>query len=346
MPGGAKSSIRATTLGVNDEGEKCVQRTRHRRRQPFTEHRLAMPRRPAVHRRQPCNATADDNATSRRQICWWSRTSTVSRPKFFPSWTEFGVIVFDGDAELYTTTDGRQVRVVCASGRLANADPTNEHAMPAMPTTQPTPPNNAEPTTQASAAAAAVLSPGRARRDDSEEALWSGRKTRFLIEKYKENFRNIGKKGGLRNKKPLFLYMTDALNEEFECSLSVLQVTNKWKSLERAYKRARKNNRKCRQRNCGVEMADIMDKQHHVSPIVTYTQGCKMVREDKETEPEARVQAAAPASQESSAEETAEVQKRKAKDPPLVQLLQELEEIEKKQGCSTHRKKWPCWNVL
>lgn len=47
-----------------------------------------------------------------------------------------------------------------------------------------------------------------------------------------------------RNKKQLFLYMTDALNEEFECSLSVLQVTNKWKSLERAYKRARENNRK------------------------------------------------------------------------------------------------------
>ncbi|KAL3205153.1 hypothetical protein MRX96_040874 [Rhipicephalus microplus] len=181
--------------------------------------------------------------------------------EIFPIVDEFGVIVFDGDAELYATTDnfgkacwticpftdGRQVRVVSASGRLANADPTNEHAMPAMPTTQPTPPNNAEPTMQASAAAAAALSPGRARRDDSEEALWSSRRTRFLIEKYKENFRNIGKKGGLR-------------------------------------------------------------------------------------EPEARVQAAAPASQESSAEETAEVQKRKAKDPPLVQLLQELEEIEKKQG--------------
>ncbi|XP_075722172.1 uncharacterized protein LOC142765304 [Rhipicephalus microplus] len=265
--------------------------------------------------------------------------------EIFPIVDEFGVIVFDGDAELYTTTDGRQVRVVCASGRLANADPTNEHAMPAMPTTQPTPPNNAEPTTQASAAAAAAPSPGRARRDDSEEALWSSRRTRFLIEKYKENFRNIGKKGGLRNKKQLFLYMTDALNEEFECSLSVLQVTNKWKSLERAYKRARENNRKsgsgtveCRFEE---EMADIMDKQHHVSPIVTYTQGCKMVREDKETEPEARVQAAAPASQESSAEETAEVQKRKAKDPPLVQLLRTLEEIEKKQGCSTYRKNGP-----
>ncbi|XP_049268996.1 uncharacterized protein LOC125757442 [Rhipicephalus sanguineus] len=250
--------------------------------------------------------TADDNATSRRQICR-SRTSTVSRLKFFPIVDEFGVIVFDGDAELYTTTDGRQLRVVCTSGRLANADPTNEHVMQAMPTTQTTPPNHAEPTTQASAAAAAALSPGRARRDDSEEALWSGRRTRFFVEKYKENFTNIGKKGGLRNKKQLFLYLTDALNEEFECSLSVLQVTNKWKSLERAHKRTRENNRKsgsgtleCRFEE---EMADIMDKQHHVSPIMTYTQGRKMVREDKETEPEARVQAAAPASQESSAAE-------------------------------------------
>ncbi|KAL3214497.1 hypothetical protein MRX96_034885 [Rhipicephalus microplus] len=89
--------------------------------------------------------------------------------ELFPIVDEFGVIVFDGDAELYTTTGnfgksmldhlsahwpdgdisslpfvsflwllfclfqiGRQVRVVCASGCLANADPTNEHAMPAM----------------------------------------------------------------------------------------------------------------------------------------------------------------------------------------------------------------------
>ncbi|KAL1445443.1 hypothetical protein MTO96_029193 [Rhipicephalus appendiculatus] len=80
------------------------------------------------------------------------------------------------------------------------------------------------PTTQASTAAAAVLHPSRARRDDSDEVLWSGQKTRFLIEKYKENFANIGKKGGLRNKKQLFLYLRDVVNEEFECALCVLQV--------------------------------------------------------------------------------------------------------------------------
>ncbi|KAL3198086.1 hypothetical protein MRX96_001545 [Rhipicephalus microplus] len=33
--------------------------------------------------------------------------------EIFPIVDEFGVIVFDGDAELYTTTDGK-VRVVCA----------------------------------------------------------------------------------------------------------------------------------------------------------------------------------------------------------------------------------------
>ncbi|KAH8036352.1 hypothetical protein HPB51_025693 [Rhipicephalus microplus] len=114
--------------------------------------------------------------------------------EIFPIVDEFRVIVLDGDAELNTTTDGRQVRVVCASGRLAKADPTNEHAMPAMPTTQPTPPNNAEPTTQASAAAAAALSPGHARRDDSKEALWSGRRTRLLI----ENIRRISKTSARR----------------------------------------------------------------------------------------------------------------------------------------------------
>ncbi|KAL1420562.1 hypothetical protein MTO96_004516 [Rhipicephalus appendiculatus] len=194
------------------------------------------------------------------------------------------------------------------------------------------------PTTQASTAAAAVLHPSRARRDDLDEVLWSGQKTRFLIEKYKENFANIGKKGGLRNKKQLFLYLTDVVNEEFECALSVLQVTNKWKSLERAYKRAREHNKKsgsgtaeCRFEE---EMSDLMDKQHHVSPIVTYTQGLKMVREERqEMEPEAPVQdSTGPVSQESRAEGTPEVQQRRPKDPPLVQLLQKLDEIEKSRA--------------
>ncbi|KAL1471258.1 hypothetical protein MTO96_023769 [Rhipicephalus appendiculatus] len=118
---------------------------------------------------------------------------------------------------------GRTVQVVCASGRLTTTDPTKGHLTPT------TPQNHAMLMTQASTAAAAMLHQSRACRNDSDEVLWSGRKMRFLIEKYKENFVNIGK---------------DAVNEEFECSLSVLQVTNKWKSLERVYKRAHKNNKK------------------------------------------------------------------------------------------------------
>ncbi|KAL3209846.1 hypothetical protein MRX96_037655 [Rhipicephalus microplus] len=54
------------------------------------------------------------------------------------------------------------------------------------------------PTTQAATAAAAVLRQNAdqspARRDDPDKVLWSGRKTRFLIDKYKENFGNNGKK--------------------------------------------------------------------------------------------------------------------------------------------------------
>ncbi|KAH7971598.1 hypothetical protein HPB52_000341 [Rhipicephalus sanguineus] len=261
--------------------------------------------------------------------------------ELYPIVDELGVIMLDGDAELYATADGRTLRVVCASGRLTGlttADPTNGRATPATAATPTTPQKCAM---QSSTPTAAVLPQTRARCDDSEEALWSGRRTRFLIQKYKQNFGNIGKKGGLRNKKQLFLYLTDAVNEEFECALSVVQVTNKWKSLARAYKRARENNKKsgsgtaeCRFEE---EMSDLMEKQHHVSPIVTYTQGRKMVREDRlEKEPEATVEVStAPVSQESSAEgtpEVQEVQQRRSKDPPLVQLLRKLDEIEKNRA--------------
>ncbi|KAH7983210.1 hypothetical protein HPB52_010215 [Rhipicephalus sanguineus] len=236
--------------------------------------------------------------------------------EIYPIVDELGVIMLDGDAELYATADGRTLRVVCASGRLTGlttADPTNGRATPATAATPTTPQKCAIPTTQASTPTAAVLPQSRARCDDSEEVLWSGRRTRFLIQKYKENFGNIGKKGGLRNKKQLFLYLTDAVNEEFECSLSVVQVTNKWKSLERAYKRARENNKKsgsgtaeCRFKE---EMSDLMEKQHHGTR--GYSLHCPS---------------------QPGIKGTPEVQQRRSKGPPLVQLLRKLDEIEKNRA--------------
>ncbi|KAH7957692.1 hypothetical protein HPB52_021902 [Rhipicephalus sanguineus] len=111
--------------------------------------------------------------------------------EIFPIADKLGVIVLDGNAELYARADGRTLRVVCASGRLTTSDPTNRRAMPTRLQ------NQAMPTMQASTHAAAVLPKSLAHCDDSEEALWSQRRTRFLTEKYKENFGNIGKKGGL-----------------------------------------------------------------------------------------------------------------------------------------------------
>ncbi|XP_049267961.1 uncharacterized protein LOC125756941 [Rhipicephalus sanguineus] len=270
--------------------------------------------------------------------------------EIYPIVDELGVIMLDGDAELYATADGRTLRVVCASGRLTGlttADPTNGRATPATAATPTTPQKCAIPTTQASTPTAAVLPQSRARCDDSEEVLWSGRRTRFLIQKYKENFGNIGKKGGLRNKKQLFLYLTDAVNEEFECSLSVVQVTNKWKSLERAYKRARENNKKsgsgtaeCRFKE---EMSDLMEKQHHVSLTVTYTQGRKMVREDRlEKEPEATV-STAPVSQESRAHLKCNSVGQKARLwSSCCGSWMKL----KKTGLLVMRRKWPCLSAL
>ncbi|KAH7985452.1 hypothetical protein HPB49_026410 [Dermacentor silvarum] len=119
---------------------------------------------------------------------------------------EFAVIVFDGDAELYTTADGSRVQVLCTPSGFAadssDTEPQNTHTNMELPRATTSRCGDATPltpaTTEAAATAAvpcgAMPSPHR----DSEEALWSGRRTKFLIECYNEHFCRIGKKGGLR----------------------------------------------------------------------------------------------------------------------------------------------------
>ncbi|KAH6934182.1 hypothetical protein HPB50_021484 [Hyalomma asiaticum] len=247
--------------------------------------------------------------------------------EIFPIVDELGVIVMDGDAELYNTADGRKVRVMCTSGSPGTVD-----APPACPTRE----LHEQPTrlTQVHE---------QATQRAPEEALWSTRRTKFLIDKYKEHFRSIGKKAGLRNKKQLFLLLTDMLNEEFECCMSVVQVTNKWKSLERAYKRTRDNNKKSGSAalECSFEedLSEFMEKQHHMNPVVTFTQGRRIVP-DKDREPEAAPQGS---SDTTSAEDSSEVQEsdkevgqegqsRRPKEPPLLQLLKKLDDIEKNRA--------------
>ncbi|KAH7940585.1 hypothetical protein HPB49_002331 [Dermacentor silvarum] len=171
------------------------------------------------------------------------------RTQLFPIVDELGVIVYDGDAELYTTADGRRVRVLCTPSGFAadcsDKELQNSHTNTELPKAATPRCGDATPaTTEAAAAAVVPCGAMPSPHCDSEEALWSGRRTKFLIECYKEHFGRIGKKGGLRNKKQLMLFITDALNEEFGCTITVIQVTDKWKSLERAYKKVRINNNK------------------------------------------------------------------------------------------------------
>ncbi|KAH6920350.1 hypothetical protein HPB50_028663 [Hyalomma asiaticum] len=128
------------------------------------------------------------------------------------------------------------------------------------------------------------------------------------------------------------------LNEEFECCMSVVQVTNKWKSLERAYKRTRDHNKKSGSAALEssfedpivilfIDLSEFMEKQHHVNPVVTYTRGRRIVP-DKDREPEAPPQGSSdtttaedsPEVQESDKEVGQEGQARRPKEPPLLLL--------------------------
>ncbi|XP_064462914.1 uncharacterized protein LOC135373760 [Ornithodoros turicata] len=64
----------------------------------------------------------------------------------------------------------------------------------------------------------------------TESELWTAPKTRFLIGNYNELKQLVGKKGGFR------------IRATFATDVSPLQVENKWKSLEKAYKKAKTKN--------------------------------------------------------------------------------------------------------
>ncbi|XP_049519597.1 uncharacterized protein LOC125943990 [Dermacentor silvarum] len=141
------------------------------------------------------------------------------------------------------------------------------------------------------------------------------------------------------------LFITDALNEEFGCTITVIQVTNKWKSLERAYKKVRINNNKSGSgaAECSFEgdLQDFMEKQHHISPVVTYAQGCKIVPDSRERELQDTTQAPEAALSPTTSVENTQVEPRGAKlkkDPPLVQLLQKLDQIETNRAAQHEQK--------
>ncbi|KAL3183238.1 hypothetical protein MRX96_034288 [Rhipicephalus microplus] len=219
-----------------------------------------------------------------------------------------------------------------------------------------------------------LVAPSQASEPPSEPELWSERKTRFLINKYKELKDLVGKKGGFRTKKALWQTLAEMISREFECLCSPLQVQNKWKSLERAYKRTKsKNNSSGSGRvSCEFEeeLSDVLEKEHHITPTVLITPG-RVIEKNRDSHnasgpsdhpPVSASEDAEPARPEGAAaalsgsEEPAEhedpaaaeeassqpLKKRKRVDcTPIQCLLQEFRESRKERGGAVEGKDEP-----
>ncbi|XP_077560410.1 uncharacterized protein LOC144175179 [Haemaphysalis longicornis] len=121
--------------------------------------------------------------------------------------------------------------------------------------------------------------------DDSGAAAvppkqWSTQMTRFFIEKYKDMKDLVGTRGGFRTKQMLWRKLAELVNEEFGDTLTAKQTENKWKSLERGYKNATKNNKSTGRANltCDFEkeLSGVLDKEHHIRPQITLAPGRTM----------------------------------------------------------------------
>ncbi|XP_064482746.1 uncharacterized protein LOC135395501 [Ornithodoros turicata] len=126
---------------------------------------------------------------------------------------------------------------------------------------------------------ASLPCPEPARREP--ERLWTTRKTLFLINSYKEEITRVGKKSAHKTKKALWTDLANKLNQEFAEELTAVQVQNRWKSLERAYKNTKKRNNSSGSCRVTFEyeeaLHDVLEKQHHITPVVLLGQGKSVV---------------------------------------------------------------------
>ncbi|XP_050042163.2 uncharacterized protein [Dermacentor andersoni] len=143
-------------------------------------------------------------------------------------------------------------------------------------------PTPAQPTTPASAADSDNRHPLATLSEASAEdvELWSSRKTKF-ISKYSEMKDLVGRSRALRTRKLLWLKLAELLNEEFSCNLTATQVQNKWKSLDRSYKKSKKENSSSGHHRVSCEheqeLADILKKQHSVNPTLLLEPGATIL---------------------------------------------------------------------
>lgn len=132
---------------------------------------------------------------------------------------------------VFALADGKRVTLQFMAENRENVPP------PAQPPT----PDPACDGDNGSDGALAAFPAASASAEDVEE-LWSARKTKFFIAKYSEMKDLVGKTRALRTRKLLWKKLAELINAEFLCNMTATQVENKWKSLDRAYKKSKKDN--------------------------------------------------------------------------------------------------------
>ncbi|XP_049518148.1 uncharacterized protein LOC125943279 [Dermacentor silvarum] len=187
-----------------------------------------------------------------------------------PLIAEDGCRVRNGNGFAYRAQDGTLLTIF--------VDPTPDTSVP-VPSTPPaadtvepilsqSPGCFASDETQAVGTAAQPLAQSPEEEESRENDLWSGAKTRFFITKYMELKELLRKKGGFR---------ASLISTEFNCTVTPTQTQNKWKSLERAYKRSKTNNSSSGHSliTCDYEeeLAAVLEKEHHITPTVLLVPG-------------------------------------------------------------------------
>lgn len=116
------------------------------------------------------------------------------------------------------------------------------------------------------------------RNETQINANWNDQQTKMLISLYSQNHNLIGKGTNkkFKTKKEMWDYITDNINAKFSANFLTMQTENRWKTVDRAYKRTKIYNNKSGndRRNFAYE-EDFQELQSSVvySPEVTIAPG-------------------------------------------------------------------------
>ncbi|XP_077539617.1 uncharacterized protein LOC144174460 [Haemaphysalis longicornis] len=146
-----------------------------------------------------------------------------------------------------------------------------------------------------------------------------------------------------RTKKAMWQRMAEQLSAEFSTEVTALQVQNKWKSLERAYKKTKANNGSsgaarvvCEYED---ELSDVLEKEHHINPTVVLRPGTTIEKtssqpqDSDENSSSCEEPPASPASAAAPGEgRSAAGKKRKSNGSTVAAMLLEFKEAKKERA--------------